>query len=237
MDMKKLLLICLIIFQGCIVTKPKVENAAYMVATFSHANFLSTCVVCHETKRPVSAVHSGSTDCAVCHRPPSWLYSHNPMPTSCLTCHAAKRPAVAKHLDVNGATITPTDHYSSQDCVKCHTPNTAWVFKHSPLPTSCNNCHSYKRPATVSGRAHDQTTTDCINCHTINTWQAFGHSPKPTSCNSCHAGVRPATNKSHNKDLRNHYNSRDCVYCHATPVVPYGNNWNSGAKMNCGVCH
>lgn len=241
--MKKLFLLILIVFQGCIVTKPKVENAAYMTAAFSHANFLSTCVVCHESKRPTTAIHAGTTDCASCHRPPSWTYSHNPMPASCVSCHEVKRPASTTHLNAAGTPVTSSPHYTPTDCVKCHTPTTgtfptAWAYKHSPQPTSCNSCHSTRKPVTTpSGATHDATSTDCVACHTIGTWKAFGHTPKPTSCNSCHSGVRPATNKSHNKDLKNHYKSKDCVYCHATPVAPYGNNWQTGSSMNCKICH
>jgi hypothetical protein len=242
--MFKIIFLILFVLQGCIISKPKVENLAYMTAGFSHVNFLTTCVACHETKRPapIAAVaHYGTQDCASCHRPPSWAYSHNPMPATCTTCHEAKRPANANHLDSSGATITTSPHYATQDCVTCHTPvigiyPAAWNFTHTSKQTSCNSCHEIKRPTTVNGQAH-VSTGDCVNCHSTSTWVAFSHSPVPTSCNGCHSAARPANNTGHNTKLSGHYTSVDCKSCHAIPQAPYGNGWSSGASFNCMPCH
>lgn len=260
--MKNLFLIMLFIFQGCIVTTPKVENAAFKTAIFTHTNFLNSCVACHEDKRPApvaSVAHGAGGDCASCHRPPSWVYSHNPAPASCNSCHDTtgthpKRPADTTRISAVATPgslvpVTVTPHYTSQDCVSCHvvatgTAPTAWAFKHSPQPTSCSTCHADRKPAVIPGTAtnHVATTADCVNCHTVRTWVGFSHSPTPTSCNSCHdtggrAPYRPATNSSHNSKVTNHYASVDCVQCHTPPPAPYGNQWSSGASLNCMPCH
>lgn len=260
--LKIIFLFTLLLVQGCIVSTPKVENAAYMTAIFNHANFLNSCVACHESKRPapVAAVaHGGGADCAQCHQPPTWLYGHNPTPTSCNTCHDStgthpQRPTDTVHISAiqTPGSLVPVrvaPHYGSQDCVLCHVPATgtapaAWAFKHTPQPTSCNSCHADRKPATIPGTttAHVATTADCVNCHTTRTWAGFSHNPTPTSCNSCHdtggrAPYRPATNSSHNSKVRNHYVGVDCVSCHTPPPSPYGNQWKNGASLNCMPCH
>lgn len=76
---------------------------------------------------------------------------------TCSACHESQRPAP----------IDDEIHGAGGECIRCHTPKddrSGWLplipFKHTPKPSSCNECHAQQRPADP----HPQKT-DCVSCH------------------------------------------------------------------------
>jgi len=194
---------------------------------FSHTPTPTSCVACHESKRPVSP-HPTGVDCVKCHNDPGgfWVnrkkFDHLPTPTSCSTCHENKRPIIP--------------HPQGIDCIACHNdPGGFWAnrkkYNHNPTPTSCVTCHEQKRPASPH-----PTNVDCVKCHTDpggvwTTRKKFDHLPKPTSCVGCHEIIRPSTP---------HPQTGDCVSCHKNPGVSWKGvtNWNHLPTPNtCITCH
>jgi hypothetical protein len=247
----KIIYIILFVFIGCI-KQPAVEDASKRTALFLHTNFLNSCVNCHETKRPVALLgvaHGNGADCSGCHRPPSWLYSHNPNPTSCNSCHETIRPQTSSQLNNIPTAIVTNSHFNSQDCSGCHIPQSgaslsSWKFSHLPLPASCVSCHEIRRPVTVRGASHVQSG-DCNTCHSTNTWVLAAHNPAPSSCISCHEIRRPLTS-SHvilNGTItttNSHYGPQDCNICHSTNVGAFPTAWafNHVPKQTvCNTCH
>lgn len=244
--MKTFIFVCLFIFQGCVVSKPKVENMSFSAASFSHTKFLNSCIACHEVKRPAPVglvAHGAGGDCVSCHTPGTWKFNHVQNPASCVSCHETQRPSTTKHLNSSNAIITSNTHYNSEDCVKCHLANSglvvpsAWSFRHTPKQASCVACHEIKRPA-----APHIATGDCASCHTISNWvttSAFDHNPKPTSCVSCHEVKRPTVSLHMNTSgaivtTAAHYTAQDCVKCHMPGVWTFAH---TPAQTSCVACH
>jgi len=169
--------------------------------------------------------------------------------TSCVECHEIHRPAG----------ISPSQpHGEGADCLNCHSPLTnsfgvkSWTnvtsFNHNPMPLSCIECHSDKRPTTIPhqmGQAGGGTA-DCVTCHSYPDWKAtaYDHSDKPTSCKECHGtGIndhRPEPKLEHPSA---NYNQLDCVSCHtysgqnAWADLKFDHNTHSPAPTSCMNCH
>ena len=103
----------------CGFNRPAVNDAAFLRPKIDHAKFASSCVSCHETRRPAAVdvtPHGNGQDCADCHRyineDPLWTsfgqFSHVPAPTACIPCHGSLRPKANPHPDTKA------------DCVGCH---------------------------------------------------------------------------------------------------------------------
>lgn len=148
---------------------------------YQHSGLETSCQECHEKDRPAAVngqAHGGGGDCIGCHNQAAWrgsgagTFSHTPTPTSCASCHNADRPvgpAGARRFD-HSITV------GMGDCVGCHAGRagvdwTAAVYPHTPVPTSCNSCHSTNRPlvtrypgsnANVAGH---YDLKDCNACH------------------------------------------------------------------------
>ena len=154
--MKQILLtiITLFIVVGCKVsdlklTSPTSSNSSANKVNFDHNLFLnSSCIQCHENKRPITTpLHGSGGDCITCHTPVlnlqgirTWknlsFYNHNPLPTQCISCHESKRPvAPIAHAGDWGKT---------EDCATCHTFPT-WTqakFTHAGKTlNTCTECH------------------------------------------------------------------------------------------------
>jgi hypothetical protein len=207
-------LFILMILNSCLITTPRVENPAFMRASFNHSNFLNSCLSCHENKRPLVSTHLSA------------ITSPGLLVAIKTNDHYGNNDCVECHLP-----------FSVQN-------PTSWAFQHNPIPNRCNACHLDRKPVTIpnTNKLHEVTNNDCMYCHSIRTWLGFNHNPKPTSCNVCHdiggkSPSRPMGNKSHNSKVLNHYVSLDCIYCHATPGVTYVNQWTIGASFNCMPCH
>lgn len=99
--------------------------------------------------------------------------------TQCSTCHESARP-VTKTSFHNFNHLDP--QWASQDCVLCHSQKERWgvswgggQFSHSPIPTTCFECHqNYKPTNTVfigndSSKPFNHTgASECATCH-VNT--------------------------------------------------------------------
>lgn len=164
--MKKILLIIMALFIviSCKVsdlklTAPTTSNIGISRVNFDHTLFLnSSCIQCHENKRPVTIpLHGNGNDCITCHTAVpnaqglrTWKnlssYSHIPAPQECISCHASKRP------------LAPTPHAGAwgqgNDCIMCHTPgswtNATFTHKGKVLNT-CTECHLQTRDSRTSG--------------------------------------------------------------------------------------
>jgi hypothetical protein len=269
------------------LTSPTASMSGSSKVNFDHNLFLnSSCVQCHENKRPVTIpAHGNGGDCISCHTASlnsagvrSWIsltnFSHNPMPTSCVSCHENKRPVTlaphmkgqwgekqdcvschthpswkpAKFDHVKPLTSCvechrsstkddrplpkashPSDFYNQIDCIQCHTNSTnnkKWIDTtfnhktHTPTPADCMTCHEIKRPLshTIAPKIAGMDKSDCKSCHTNTTdWKqsvAFNHEASaPTSCIGCHATSVPANQTAHPSPVGN-YSKIDCVKCH-----------------------
>lgn len=301
------------------LSAPKATTSGGSNVNFNHANFYkSSCVQCHESKRPITTPpHGNGGDCISCHTAVpnsfgvrSWVnvtnFSHSPAPTSCMNCHENKRPLTKEpHMNNQwGAkedclschsfpswkpakfdhakqlssciechrsatkddrplpkTSHPADFYNQIDCIQCHTNSTnnkKWtdvIFNHkthSPAPTSCMNCHEIKRPLshTVNPRVSGMDKGDCKSCHTnTSDWKqsvAFNHeTAKPTSCIGCHATSIPANQPSHPSPVGN-YSKIDCIQCHTYDQTTSARSWkklvfnhftHSPTPTSCLECH
>jgi predicted CXXCH cytochrome family protein len=223
-------------------------HTAGVTWAFTHSPSPSSCTSCHEIKRPAvvnGVTHVATGDCKGCHNITNWTatFNHSPTPTSCNSCHNATRPATQSHLNTLDVKVVTTPHYTTQDCVACHSPTSgtailpsAWSFQHNPLPSTCSTCHEIKRPV-----APHVATGDCKGCHTILNWTSatsYNHSPVPASCLSCHTSTRPTTNTSHNSKVTNHYSTiQECKSCHTTPTSTKAMTWKSGSSLSCVLCH
>lgn len=168
---------------GDCVSCHKNPGVTWAGGSYNHTPRPATCKDCHNGRQPANLInrmsHSlGATvDCASCHKNPgvSWaggIYHANigTQPTSCATCHTANRP-------VGNVGNPPFNHANGGlgDCASCHKrPGVTWaggLYSHSPVPTSCNSCHSVDRPAVTRypgsnvNVAGHYNAKDCYACH------------------------------------------------------------------------
>lgn len=245
------------LMSGCFVSTPSVSDGRRL-AIFDHTGLASSCVGCHESKRPTVAIRSfdhtkfGTGDCVTCHLQgmgSSWsggMYPHPSPMTSCLSCHQERRP-------VGAAGFPPFDHATNGlgDCVKCHTQNIGvnWegaAFNHAPTPTTCSECHSSEPPAGIINKMlHSRAgLPDCASCHTQNigdNWSGglFSHTAPLTTCKDCHALDLPVGAIGTPSFDHSHSGTGDCVSCHKNPGV----SWAGAAfthnprPTSCSDCH
>lgn len=169
------------LLQACgAVQPPSAATSNVQAATFSHANFTTTCIACHLADRPTylvsSYVHSyavhGDDDCVECHTQPgiTWAgayHQHDPIVgIQCATCHVADRPKVANYPD--GTMVQ--GHFEGQDCVNCHLPQLTrtpipFTYTHvnvfGNMTKTCLPCHLQQ-----GVEAHGPSIGDCVSCHT-----------------------------------------------------------------------
>ncbi len=160
---------------------------------FSHnanGNVRTTCLPCHDAKRPVTVIQSfshqtaGMGDCISCHQSTSvWTagtYTHVAGTASCNSCHSNDKPATARYP--NGSTVN--GHYAAKDCAICHLQKsvtiTAFTFGHTNYASTkinfCLPCHLSQGQNKHSGSGSVSFTGDgnCYNCHNIQkrSWNA-----------------------------------------------------------------
>lgn len=96
------------------------------VTNFNHMPAPSSCISCHENKRPTSlSPHKvgewgEKQDCVSCHTHPSWKpakFDHIKPLTSCIECHRSS----TKDDRPQPVNAHPSAAYSQIDCISCHT--------------------------------------------------------------------------------------------------------------------
>ncbi|MEQ1722738.1 MAG: hypothetical protein ABL930_06150 [Pseudobdellovibrio sp.] len=133
------LLILVLSFAGCSMPEAPTVDKANRSVTFNHTNYSTSCVACHEPKRPLiltgshnynhtSTAYNGQGDCVNCHSSSigvTWsggTYDHNPQPTNCLSCHLIDRPS-----GLAGTSAFNHSQNGTGDCFGCH--NTVTKYK------------------------------------------------------------------------------------------------------------
>lgn len=251
--------------QACNMLKRPVAKSI-LGSGFAHTGITSGCASCHDTGRPFAAFPlSGhparnGQDCSACHTVTAWIQggvSHSPVPAACASCHGLggtfqnDMPSVLTNEMLHA-------HPGLPDCVTCHTSVPAnvgitWaggVFSHSPVPSTCQDCHGSQRPTTLVGNpSFDHSINgkgDCVSCHAGSagvTWvtSTFNHSPVPTSCGTCHSSALPGSLV--NEMLHSHPGIGDCVGCHTSVPANIGVTWAGGvyshspSPTTCQDCH
>lgn len=236
------------------------------LTNFNHSPMPSSCISCHENKRPltISPHQKGEwgekQDCVSCHTHPSWKpakFDHIKPLTDCVQCHRTAN----KDDRPLPKTSHPSASYNQLDCILCHTNSNnskKWadlIFNHrthTPAPTGCMNCHETMRPLshTVTPKISGMDKADCNSCHTSTIdWKqvsAFDHDVmKPTSCMGCHSRSIPANQTAHPSVVGN-YSKIDCVQCHtydkstsprSWTKITFNYNTHSPTPTSCLTCH
>lgn len=223
----------------CVSCHASQAGITWSGGNFSHSPQPTSCLDCHIGSRPSGLIGNppfdhakgGTGDCVFCHKNPgvSWAggsYNHNPAPTSCTGCHLSRRPT---GLVGN----PPFDHANggTGDCAACHkSPGVTWAggsYSHSPLPTSCNSCHSGNRPAVAKYPDGTQANghyaiKDCYACHrpkssTVTSFN-FNHGNAAnqaiTFCLPCH--LTRGRNEHGNQSNVSFTGDGNCYNCHRT---------------------
>lgn len=182
----------------------------------------------------------GTSDCVSCHTTSTganvgitWaggIYPHNPTPTTCLGCHTpAQRPT-----GLVGS--PPFDHSTTGgtgDCVGCHASVPANVgkvwslgtFSHSPVPSTCSNCHS--------------SDTDYTNIQSTIKNQMNHSFPGLSDCASCHKTTAVSKNFSASLGTANGW-YLESLTAATNPTLAAKGPYHagvSGTPASCNACH
>jgi len=109
-------------------------------------------------------------------------------------------------------------------------------FLHTPVPSSCLDCHSDRRPNTAT----HQTAAgqgDCASCHLVTNWSAADpatlHTPLPTSCLTCHQNEPRQPTIFHTQVTQ-----RECASCHRNyPDWTQTDFAHTPVPSTCNTCH
>lgn len=266
-------------YQNCGIEQPKVEQLSMMSVGFAHSINLTQCSSCHNTQRPSgyvsnsqlqnsnmyihNSVHSGTADCISCHvssqSPPgsSWAYgsfnhieSNGAVTPNCNECHTGDMPKTA--IVYGSTSFDHTSSVGSKDCSSCHiNAGVSWATNtHTPVPTSCNTCHSAERPVDTQYFAADSSQptkdlyahtatfngqNDCVSCHTSVAknigikWSGGFYDHKAngsniSTCQDCHTGNRPSGLVGASNFDHASSGQGDCVSCHTNVGVDWSAN-------------
>lgn len=227
----------------CITCHTPALNAAGVrtwrnVTNFNHNPMPSSCIQCHESKRPIGAPHAfgqwgEKDDCASCHSYPTWnqaKFDHNKPLTTCIECHQIARDARPSGMY---GTLHPSSYY---DSLRAYFKDLSIGTGSSPIPLLPSQSSLLARLDNVSLiKQNDTAQLDCILCHSNSNnnkkwtdssikFRYTNHTPPPASCLACHEIQRPSTHIT--APIVSGMDKGDCKSCHSySPGAPKESDW------------